>query len=332
MIDIRNLSKRYDNGYLALDQINLSIKRGEIFGVLGKSGAGKSTLLRCVNLLERPTAGSIHVNGVDLLTLTPSALRAERHHIGVIFQHYNLLASRNVFDNIALPLQILGKSANDIQRKVWQLLELVNLTDKATYYPAQLSGGQKQRVGIARALAADPKVLLCDEATSALDTESTASILHLLKQINRELNLTIFMITHELEVIKQACDRVGVIHAGRLVEENTTVNIFSNPKTNTTKQIIQQALHFYLPEKHDDNSLFLKLIFIGNDSEVPLISTLVKKYDVTINIRQALIEKIQNATVGFTICQLQGSQTAIAEALSFIHSTNIHAEVLHAIV
>lgn len=329
MIEITQLSKRYDNGFLALDNINLNIPRGEIFGVLGKSGAGKSTLLRCVNLLERPTQGHVLVDNINLMELNAAKLREQRHNIGVIFQHYNLLQSGDVFENIALPLKILGVASNEIKKKVFELLELVNLTEKAHHHPQQLSGGQKQRVGIARALAANPKVLLCDEATSALDTESTTAILNLLKKINRELNLTIFMITHELEVVKQVCDRVGVIHDGRLVELDSTVNIFSNPTHPVTKQVIQQALHFYTPPLHDKQSLYLKLTFIGN-SEEPLISNLVKKFDVSINIKQALIEKIQDTTVGFTICELKGSEDAIQNALQYAKSTSVTVEVLHA--
>lgn len=245
MIELNNISKRYDNGYLALENIHLQIKKGEIYGILGKSGAGKSTLLRCVNLLERPTSGQVKVNGTDLTALDSKQLRTHRHKIGMIFQHYNLLESASVYDNVALPLKILGVGKATIDLKVTELLQLVNLSDKALHLPSQLSGGQKQRVGIARALAADPHVLLCDEATSALDAESTTSILQLLKRINQTLNLTILLITHELEVAKQICDRVGIIHAGRLVEEDATQNIFSQPKHAATKQLIQYALHFY---------------------------------------------------------------------------------------
>ncbi len=330
MIQLNQITKRYENNFVALDNLNLNVRRGEIYGVLGKSGAGKSTLLRCVNLLERPCSGEVIVDQVNLTALNRRALRAHRHKIGVIFQHYNLLDSATIFDNIALPLKILGKSKDAIQQKVTELLELVNLTHKAYAYPAQLSGGQKQRVGIARALAADPQVLLCDEATSALDAESTTSILNLLRKINRELNLTILLITHELEVVKQICDRVGIIHEGRLIEEDSTVNIFSAPKHAVTKQLIQHAWHHYQPEKHDDNSLFLKLTFIGQDNEEPIISSLVKQYNVTVNIRQALIEKIQDTTVGFTIFQLKGEHTSIKQALAYIQTTNIIAEVLHA--
>jgi D-methionine transport system ATP-binding protein len=333
MIELRGLNKSYkihNRTFHALKNINLHIQRGEIFGVLGKSGAGKSTLLRSVNLLERPTSGQVVVNGVDLTRLSLAQLREHRHKIGVVFQHYNLLESRSVFGNIALPLEILGKTGSEIQKKVNELLELVGLSDKKNHFPGQLSGGQKQRVGIARALATDPHLLLCDEATSALDSESTTSVLNLIKKINRELNLTVLLITHELEVVKKICDRVGIIDHGSLVEQDTTVNIFSNPQNRVTQQLIQQALHFYEPDENDKDSLVLKLTFIGKDSDEPIISSLVKKFDISFNLRQALIEKVQDTTVGFTICSLSGEKAALEKALEYIRSTSIKAETLYA--
>ncbi|OGT58638.1 MAG: methionine ABC transporter ATP-binding protein [Gammaproteobacteria bacterium RIFCSPHIGHO2_12_FULL_42_10] len=331
MISLRHINKLYHTGkstLVALDDINLTIRKNEIFGILGKSGAGKSTLLRIVNLLERPTSGEVIVDNISLTTLSSRALRMHRQKIGMIFQHFNLLESRSLFDNVALPLEIQSCSKDVIDKKVSTLLELVGLADKHHHFPSELSGGQKQRVGIARALASHPAVLLCDEATSALDTESTQSILNLLKKINRELGLTILLITHELEVVKQVCDRVGVLHHGRLIEEDATVNIFARPKQLATQQLVQQALHFYSPNATDEG-LTLKLTFIGDESEIPLISILVKQFDVTMNIRQALIEKIQDTTVGFTICQLTGAPLAIQQALQFIQSTAIQVEVLH---
>lgn len=333
MIELRQLNKSYpvnNQEFHALKNINLRIQRGEIYGVLGKSGAGKSTLLRSVNLLERPTSGQVWVNDVDLTALSLAQLREHRHKIGVIFQHYNLLESRSVFGNISLPLEITGRPGTEIQKKVTELLELVGLSDKRNHFPAQLSGGQKQRVGIARALATDPHLLLCDEATSALDSESTASVLHLLKKINRSLGLTVLLITHELDVVKKICDRVGIIDHGSLVEENSTVNIFSNPQTGIAKQLLQQALHFYIPDQNDKDSLVLKLTFIGKDSDEPIISSLVKKFNVNFNLRQALIEKVQDTTVGFTICSLTGEADALEQALAYIRSTSIKAETLHA--
>lgn len=333
MIELRQVSKIYyinKQAFKALNNINLKICRGEIFGILGKSGAGKSTLLRSINLLERPTSGQVLLNGLDLTTLSPTALRVQRHKIGIIFQHYNLLESRSVFDNVALPLTIIGKSEHEIKKKVSELLTLVGLTDKRNYFPAQLSGGQKQRVGIARALATDPDILLCDEATSALDPESTLSILHLLQQINCQLNLTILLITHELEVIKKICDRVGIIDQGNLVEESSPIQLFSNPQSTVAQQLIQQALHLYTPDQHDQDALVVKLTFIGQDSEQPIISSLVRKFDVNFNLRQALIEKVQDTTIGFTICSLTGNKTALAQALAYLQTTSIKTEILHA--
>lgn len=333
MIELRKLNKSYrvnNQEFHALKDINLHIKRGEIYGILGKSGAGKSTLLRSVNLLERPSSGQVIVNEVDLTALTLTQLREHRHRIGVIFQHYNLLSSRTVFGNVSLPLEIMGHTGNEIQRKVTEILELVGLSDKKNFFPAQLSGGQKQRVGIARALATDPHLLLCDEATSALDTESTASILHLLKRINRQFGLTVLLITHELDVVKKICDRVGVIDQGNLVEENTTVALFANPQAKATQQLIQQALHFYEPGQIDEGSLVLKLTFVGKDSDEPIISSLVKKFNIHLNLRQALIEKVQDTTVGFTICSLTGEKSALEEALQYLHQTSIKAETLYA--
>lgn len=331
MIELRNVNKIYsvnNENFQALTNINLTVRRGEVFGVLGRSGAGKSTLLRCVNLLEKPTSGQVCVNGVDLTTLSSSLLRAHRHKIGIIFQHFNLLESRTAYENIALPLEIIHLSKNEIQKKVESLLELVGLKDKRNYLPSQLSGGQKQRIAIARALAADPHVLLCDEATSALDTESTHSILSLLKKINRQLGLTILLITHELEVIKQICDRVGIIDRGQLIEQDSTLNILANPKHPIAKQLVQQALHLYEGKTNKTGVLIAKLTFIGNESEEPLISTLAKKFDVTINILQALIEKIQDNTVGFTICELQGPQIELERAFAFIQTTSVKAEII----
>lgn len=331
MIELRNINKIYslhNEQFQALSDINLSVRRGEIYGVLGKSGAGKSTLLRCVNLLEKPTSGQVFVNGVDLTRLSYSQLREHRHQIGIIFQHFNLLESRTAFENVALPLEIIHQPKKDIKAKVESLLALVGLQDRRHYFPSQLSGGQKQRIAIARALATDPHVLLCDEATSALDTESTYAILTLLKKINQQLGLTILLITHELEVIKQICHRVGIIDHGRLIEQDSTINIFANPQNPTTKQLVQQALHLYDGKTDKTDVVIAQLTFIGKESDEPLISTLAKKFDITINILQALIEKIQDNTVGFTICELQGTKSELERALQFINTTSVKAEII----
>lgn len=286
-------------------------------------------MLRCINLLERPTQGRVIVNQVDLTSLSTAQLREHRHKIGMIFQHYNLLESRTAFENIALPLEIIHQSTHDINAKVNALLDLIGMQDKKNHLPSQLSGGQKQRIAIARALAADPYVLLCDEVTSALDSESTKSILNLLKQINRELGVTILLITHEIDVIKRICDKTGVMDHGRLVEQDLTIDVLVNPKTTITRQLVQQALHLYVPEQQKDDVLVLKLTFIGDDSNEPLISTLAKRFNISMNIKQALIEKIQETTVGFTICELTGQKADRELAMQYIKSTSVKVEVLN---
>lgn len=340
MIEFKNLSKTYtlnNAPFHALQNINLSIERGEIFGIIGESGAGKSTLLRTVNLLEKPTDGQIRVGGMDMTTLSENQLKEQRKNIGMIFQHFNLLQSRTAFDNIALPLEFIGKSKTEIHAEVSSLLELVRLQDHKYHYPDQLSGGQKQRVAIARALATKPSVLLCDEATSALDAKSTASILSLLKDINVKLGVTILLITHEMEVIKRICHRAGVLDKGKLIEYSSVIELFAKPKSVITRELVQKALHLELPQaiqkslqiKPDPNkSRLVRFTFVGDDSNQPLISTLVKKFNITINIIQANIENIQEAVVGFTICQLSGDHQAIDDALATIQPSSITAEVL----
>jgi len=340
MIELKQLNKSYrlkQRTIAAVQDINLTIERGEIFGILGKSGAGKSTLLRCVNLLEKPSSGQVIVNNVDLVKLSPRQLRNERRKIGMIFQHFNLLSSRTAFGNIALPLELAGKSQAEIQRAVLSLLDLVHLKEHIDHYPQQLSGGQKQRVAIARALATQPDILLCDEATSALDANSTLSILNLLKEINQTLGVTILLITHELDVIKQICHRAGVLDHGKLIEQGSVIDLFAQPQAAVTKQLVQKALHLELPqaiknklhaERGENNSLIVRLTFYGQASDTPLITTLSKKFDVTINLLQANIENIQDTTLGFTVCQLSGEAEAIQQALDYVRSLSIMAEVL----
>mgnify|MGYP000016602758 FL=1 len=251
MIELVNVEKTYhtSSGDIhALKRTSLTINQGEIFGIIGLSGAGKSTLIRCINMLEVPTAGQVFVDGEELTAMTETQLRKARQNIGMIFQHFNLLASRTVFDNIAFPLEIQGLGKDEIKKRVEPLLELVQLQDRADHYPSQLSGGQKQRVGIARALASNPKVLLCDEATSALDPQTTKSILNLLRDINQRLNLTIVMITHQMEVVKEICDRVAVIENGSIIEEGNMVDVFTNPQNQTTKEFVKSVDKNTLPE------------------------------------------------------------------------------------
>lgn len=274
--------------------------KGQICGVIGASGAGKSTLIRCVNLLERPTHGAIIIDGVDLTQLSDAELVKTRRQIGMIFQHFNLLTSRTVFENVALPLELENKSKAEIQEKTTALLALVGLSDKHNVYPANLSGGQKQRVAIARALASDPKVLLCDEATSALDPATTQSILKLLKEINRSLGITILLITHEMEVVKRICDQVAVIDKGRLVEQGTVSEIFSNPKTKLAQEFISSTFHISLPEeylenlshspKHARSYPIIKFEFTGRSVDAPLLSQASKKFGVELSILTSQID------------------------------------------
>ena len=240
LIELKHISKVYEGATRveALKDISLNVKEGEIFGIIGQSGAGKSTLIRCINMLEAPTSGSVIVNGTDLTTLGEAELRKARKNIGMIFQHFNLLSSRTVYDNVAFPLELQGMSKAEIKERIEPILDIVGLTDRMKNYPSQLSGGQKQRVGIARALASNPKVLLCDEATSALDPQTTDSILKLLKDINEKMGLTIVLITHEMHVIREICDRVAVIEGGVILEEGSTVEVFTPPRENTTKEFI----------------------------------------------------------------------------------------------
>lgn len=340
MIEFKNIYKTYtveDKTSYALQDINLKIYRGEIFGMIGESGAGKSTLLRIVNLLENPTHGDIYVDCVDLKALSMRELKEKRRNIGMIFQHFNLLQSRTAFENVALPLELLGYTKNDIHQEVTSLLELIGLKDYALHYPDQLSGGQKQRIAIARALATKPKILLCDEPTSALDPKSTFSVLNLLKEINQKLGVTILLITHEMDVIKQICHRAGVLSNGELVEIGSIVELFVKPKRDITKQLVQKAMHLELPDnlknklqlEFDSQKLpLVRFTFFGDDSAQPLITTLVKKFNITINIIQANIENIQDAIVGFTICQLSGKHDDIDLALSYVKTSSVTAEVL----
>ena len=242
MIELKHIHKSYDGHITALSDINLTIRDGEIFGIIGQSGAGKSTLVRCINMLEAPTSGEVLVNGKDMTKLSKAELREARKHIGMIFQHFNLLSSRTVYENVSFPLELSGMPRDERDKKIQAILELVGLTEYKDKYPSQLSGGQKQRVGIARAIVTDPPVLLSDEATSALDPETVKSILQLLKDINQKLGITIILITHQMEVIKQIADRVAVIEAGRIIEESSVVDLFTAPKTETSRKFIGSVI------------------------------------------------------------------------------------------
>ncbi|WP_049371342.1 methionine ABC transporter ATP-binding protein MetN [Haemophilus parainfluenzae] len=341
MIKLNNITKIFtlpDKKLTALDNVSLHVPKGQICGVIGASGAGKSTLIRCVNLLERPTHGAVIIDDVDLTQLSDAELVKTRRQIGMIFQHFNLLTSRTVFENVALPLELENKSKAEIQEKTTALLALVGLSDKHNVYPSNLSGGQKQRVAIARALASDPKVLLCDEATSALDPATTQSILKLLKEINRTLGITILLITHEMEVVKRICDQVAVIDKGRLIEQGTVSEIFSNPKTELAQEFISSTFHITLPEeylenlsdtpKHAKSYPIIKFEFTGRSVDAPLLSQASKKFGVELSILTSQIDYAGGVKFGFTIAEVEGDEDAITQAKVYLMENNVRVEVL----
>ncbi|NLY27879.1 MAG: methionine ABC transporter ATP-binding protein [Alcaligenaceae bacterium] len=345
MIEIKNVSQRFKGPSGPVDAIrnvSLSIKKGEIFGIIGRSGAGKSTLVRTINLLNRPTEGQILLDGQNMMSLSASALREERRHIGMIFQHFNLLSSRTVFDNIALPLELAGVPRETIRTKVNALLELVDLAAQANRYPAQISGGQKQRVGIARALANDPKVLLSDEATSALDPETTRSILELLKRINKELGLTIVLITHQMEVIKMICDRVAVMEAGEVIEHGNVLDVFRAPKHPVTRSMIGDVIAMELPkgvqefvrtrlaqtrEGHGEDHL-LRLAFVGHDAEEPVLSEVARRFGLDFNILHGQIDEIQEQAFGSLALLVRGPAAQVEQAKAYLRTRNVTVEEL----
>lgn len=338
MIELKDIDvvfKQKDNVVTAVKDVNLSINRGEIFGIVGYSGAGKSTLVRTINLLQRPTHGSVIVNGQNLIELAPAELRTARKKIGMIFQHFNLMNSRTIFDNVAFPLKGSGLSKKEVAHKVAELLNLVGLKEKSDSYPSQLSGGQKQRVAIARALANDPDVLLCDEATSALDPKTTSSILKLLKELNQKLNITMVVITHEMAVVKDLCDRVAVMEKGHVLEEGSILEIFTQPKQRLTKEFINTATHFdqeiELVLKHPQTisisheSELARLNYTGDQTTQPFITEVIREYGIEINILYGHIEIIQNTPVGNLLVALKGEPQQINAATEFLkqHSVKV---------
>ncbi|MED3574752.1 methionine ABC transporter ATP-binding protein [Cytobacillus praedii] len=333
MIEFQNLKKVYSSGgqqVAALNGIDLTINKGEIFGVIGFSGAGKSSLIRCVNWLEQPTSGRVIVDGYDLTILSAKEIREVKRNIGMVFQHFNLLNSKTVFANVAMPLILAKVPKEEIKKRVNELLEFVGLSDKANNYPDQLSGGQKQRIGIARALATKPSILLCDEATSALDPQTTSSILELLKKINREYNITILIITHEMAVIREICDRVAVIEAGKIIEEGTVFNVFSSPKTVTARNFVSSVMNDQIPDSIkkivEENAGLQKIFrinFIGNSAGQPLLSQLAKKFDIHINVLFGNITELQGTPFGNLIVEFQGAESEINRALMFISQEKV---------
>jgi D-methionine transport system ATP-binding protein len=335
MIEIRDVYKTYERKGIsneALKGINLKVNKGDIFGVIGYSGAGKSTLIRLVNYLEKPTQGQVLINEQDLEQLFPDELRSLKKKIGMIFQHFNLLESKTVFNNVAIPLILLKRSKQDIQERVTELLAFVGLSDKVNSYPNELSGGQKQRVGIARALASNPSILLCDEATSALDPQTTRSILQLLKKINAEYNITIMIITHEMTVIQEICNRVAVMDNGEIIEQGSVLNVFGHPKHPTTQNFVRTVIHDQIPKSIESTiaeevgQRLFKLEFIGHTASEPIINTLIRQFDLNVNILFANMTEIQETTLGSMIIQLKGDSSSVNEAVSFLRKRNVVVE------
>lgn len=345
MIELRDIDVVFNNGervVTAVKDVSLTINKGEIYGIVGYSGAGKSTLVRTINLLQRPTKGTVTVNGLPMMDLRPRELRDARKKIGMIFQHFNLMESRTIFENVAYPLKGSGLNRQQIAQKVAELLDLVGLKEKTDSYPSQLSGGQKQRVAIARALANDPDILLCDEATSALDPKTTSSILDLLKELNQKLNITIVIITHEMAVVKDLCDRVAVMGNGRVIEEDTILNIFTNPQKELTKEFINTATHF---DQELDTVLnhpstlrlsrdytMVRIKYIGEDATVPLLSQVITSFNLEINVLYGHIEIIQNTPVGNLLVAMNGEPNQIQAGIHYLEEHDVKVESMQSLL
>lgn len=319
MIILENINKIYSNGLHAVKNVNLKIDKGDIFGIIGFSGAGKSSLIRLINRLEEPTSGKIIINNEDILSLSKDELLKRRKKIGMIFQHFNLLSSKTVEENIAFALEIANWSKRDISKRVAELLEIVGLEDKAKYYPSQLSGGQKQRVSIARALANNPDILLSDEATSALDPKTTKSILTLIREIKEKFGLTVVMITHQMEVVKEICNKVAIMSDGEIVEEGGIHNIFTEPKTKIAKELIsdiQDEVEFdYFKNK---GKYIINVKFLGTATQEPIISRVIKEYGIDVSILGGSIDKLSTMKVGHLFLELSGSIEAQERAIELI--------------
>lgn len=330
MITLNNVSKTYatkDGEVHALRDVTLTIEKGDIFGIIGMSGAGKSTLVRCLNFLERPTAGAVLVDGKDLSQLGGKQLRAERRNIGMIFQHFNLLMQKNVMDNICFPLRIAGTPKAAAKKRAQELLEIVGLTDKASAYPVQLSGGQKQRVAIARALATNPKILLCDEATSALDPQTTKAILALLREINERYGITIVIITHEMAVVREICNRVGIIGEGRLVEQGSVIDVFSHPQSREARELVLRNTG----ENHDlvetlETRNCVRIVFSENSSYEPVIANMVLKFGAPVNILKADTKNVSGTAHGEMILGLPGDREVARGMMKYLRERNLAVE------
>ncbi|AXI10356.1 methionine ABC transporter ATP-binding protein [Oceanobacillus zhaokaii] len=333
MIEFKNITKVFhtkSKDTKALDDVSLHVKKGTIFGVIGYSGAGKSTLIRMANLLEKPTKGQVLFNGNELTKMSRGNLNIARQKMGMIFQSFNLLKTGTVYENIAIPLKLTGVPKKEIKERVNKYLEIVGLLDKANAYPAQLSGGQKQRVAIARALAHEPEVLLCDEATSALDPDTTEAILALLSKINRELGITILLITHEMNVVQSICDEVAVMENGRIIEQGRVIDLFSQPKTGTAKRFVQSLFNDTIPEELEKilkkSGQIVTLSFIGNASGKPALAMVTKKFDVYPSILSGNITQLKDEPYGRLVVHLEGSSSEVEKAVEDLTALGVIVE------
>jgi len=341
LIEIQNVSKSYkdkNSTVVALKNISIHVNKGDIFGIIGYSGAGKSTLIRCINLLEKPDSGQVIINGADITKLSEKNLRKPRQKIGMIFQHFNLLQSSNVYQNVAFPLLYTEINKKDIKRKVYELLELVGLTDKALSYPSQLSGGQKQRVAIARALANDPQILLSDEATSALDPQTTDSILNLLGELNRKLNLTILIITHQMAVIKEVCNRVAVIDNGEIVEQGTSIELFTKAKHPTTRKFVDsifkmEKIYKLLQDINiskliGEDGITARLLFKGASANNAYISKISVKFGIEVSIIYGNIESIQGEPIGSLVVIFKGQPNKLTQTIEYLKKEDVDVLII----
>ncbi|MCX8662146.1 methionine ABC transporter ATP-binding protein [Gilliamella sp. B2911] len=343
MIKFENVSKQYErNGVTtqALQNINLTIQKGDIYGIIGYSGAGKSTLVRLINFLEKPTQGNVVIQNQPLNQLSNSQLRQVRRKIGMIFQHFNLLESKTVYENVAIPLVLIKKDKQTIKKKVHELLEFVGLNDKANSYPKELSGGQKQRIGIARALANDPDILLCDEATSALDPQTTQAILELIKKINDKYKITVVLITHEMHVIQQICHKVAVMEKGKIIEHGNVLDVFGHPTHKTTQKFVSSVINDQIPEGVVENLLkiegdkhnikLFKLEFLGRSASEPVMNALILQQKVVVNILFAHMSEIEKTVLGSMFVQLKGSDNNIEQSVQFLRENGVNVtEIKH---
>lgn len=335
MIEVSHLVKEFSNDgkvFRAVDDVSFQVKKGEIYGIIGLSGAGKSTLVRCLNRLEEPTSGKIVIDGVDMVALSKKELLNQRKDIGMIFQHFNLFLQKTVYDNIAYPLEIQKWPKEKIQARVEELLDFIDLKDKRGVYPSSLSGGQKQRVAIARALATSPKILLSDEGTSALDPINTRMVVETLKKTVKDLNTTIIMITHQMEVAKDICDRIAVMENGKIIEENTVEELFRAPKTKQTQKFISSLRESDNPDQNIDLTKYkgrvIRLSYDDQTVDQPILSRCIKDYQVDVNLLSGNMNRLDVKDFGYMIVEVLGSDQQVDQALAFMKEKGVYVEVL----